>query len=163
MGGWFLFGLEKDMYNDQQWMRSGWPVLAVQMAQSRAIRCGSGDYQEWRQCQCASYLRDMTSKDGRKRQGKDTWTYILLNYAKLCNYYLCVCQAKTGSDYVDCGQCQCDYLHEEITSIHQSTFRNHQWYCRCEAPLCHRRPSWMVILLTLELLLGDSTGYYTKQ
>ena len=47
--------------------RSGWPVLAVQMAQSWAIRCGSGDYQEWCQCQCASYLRGMTSKDGRER------------------------------------------------------------------------------------------------
>lgn len=63
----------------------------------------------------------------------------------------------------DGGQ-QCDYLHEEITStsINQSTFSHHQWYCRCEAPLCYRRPQWLVILLILEILLGDSTGYYTK-
>ena len=168
----FLFRLgSKDMCSMISNPRSGWPVLAVQMAQSRAIRCGSGDYQKRRQCQCASYLRGMTSKDARERsrvimgKGKDTWTYVLLNYAKLCNLLaLCI----SGKIWV---RSLCRMVANIVTIFMKRSPRpqliNQHFHTISDIVgvklLCAIVvPDEWSSFWYWKSFLGDSTGYYTK-
>ena len=146
-GKWFLFRLgSKDMASMISNPRSGWPVLAVQMAQSRAIRCGSGDYQKWRKCECASYLRGMTSKDGRERS-----RVIIIsgkNWFRLCRMVACL-WLSSWRDHLDLR-----LINQHFHSI--SDIVGVKLLCAIVVP-----DEWSSFWYW-KSFVGDSTGYYTK-